>query len=373
MNSFFRWWFNTITSRFLVYNTCWEDPLIDKELLKLNSDSSVLMITSAGDNALSYLLEQPSCIDCVDVNYRQNALLELKLSIIKHLDHNALFELFGKGKSLYYQQIYQQVRTNLSSPSKQFWDHHIHSFKTGGKGFYYSGLTGYFARLLNYILENKKLSTKIEYLLFEEDASEREVIYQGIREELFKGYWAKVWKWNGVLSLAGIPNDQKKAVGNLNLFMDRVFRKVFVENSGADNHFWRVYLEGSYTQESAPEYLKKENSSLLNRHIDRIHFENKSISQKLVSTPKRYSHFVLLDHMDWLASNNTQELEKEWRLIIQRASENARILFRTAFPDADFIPTFAREKLTFVPVDKNLLSEDRVGTYTNTYLAVLDV
>ncbi|MFP4054703.1 MAG: DUF3419 family protein, partial [Phycisphaerae bacterium] len=39
----------------LIYNTSWEDPRIDRELLELDGDSKVVMITSAGCNALDYL------------------------------------------------------------------------------------------------------------------------------------------------------------------------------------------------------------------------------------------------------------------------------------------------------------------------------
>jgi hypothetical protein len=40
----------------------------------------VVMITSAGCNALDYVLDLPAEIHAVDVNSRQNALLQLKLS-----------------------------------------------------------------------------------------------------------------------------------------------------------------------------------------------------------------------------------------------------------------------------------------------------
>ena len=62
----------------LIYNACWEDPRIDRALMRLDGDSRVVMITSAGCNALDYLLDGPAEIHAVDVNYRQNALLELK-------------------------------------------------------------------------------------------------------------------------------------------------------------------------------------------------------------------------------------------------------------------------------------------------------
>ena len=70
----------------LVYNTCWEDPRCDRQLLQINEESKLCMITSAGCNALDYLLDNPTEIHCVDMNPRQNALLNLKKSVIKNVD-----------------------------------------------------------------------------------------------------------------------------------------------------------------------------------------------------------------------------------------------------------------------------------------------
>jgi S-adenosylmethionine-diacylglycerol 3-amino-3-carboxypropyl transferase len=41
----------------LIYNTCWEDPRIDRQLLNLSPESEVVAITSAGCNVLDYLLD----------------------------------------------------------------------------------------------------------------------------------------------------------------------------------------------------------------------------------------------------------------------------------------------------------------------------
>ncbi|MCA9161300.1 MAG: DUF3419 family protein, partial [Planctomycetales bacterium] len=57
----------------LVYNTCWEDPRLDRQALELTSSDRVLVITSAGCNALDYALTGPAHVYAVDMNPRQNA------------------------------------------------------------------------------------------------------------------------------------------------------------------------------------------------------------------------------------------------------------------------------------------------------------
>ena len=75
------WFRHTHQSR-LIYNTCWEDPRADRAMLRLDSASEIAMITSAGCNALDYLLDDPAAIHCVDMNPRQNALLDTSQQVI---------------------------------------------------------------------------------------------------------------------------------------------------------------------------------------------------------------------------------------------------------------------------------------------------
>ena len=105
--------FRYIHGNRLIYNTCWEDPRIDRKLLNLGPESSVVVITSAGCNVLDYLLDGPETIYAVDVNFRQNALLCLKMALIQHGDHNLLFSLFGNGSAPAYRNIYYAVRPKL--------------------------------------------------------------------------------------------------------------------------------------------------------------------------------------------------------------------------------------------------------------------
>ena len=75
--------FSLIHENRLIYNTCWEDPRLDRELLGLSPESTVVAITSAGCNVLDYLLDGPAAIHAVDVNYRQNAVLSLKMALFR--------------------------------------------------------------------------------------------------------------------------------------------------------------------------------------------------------------------------------------------------------------------------------------------------
>ena len=75
--------FTAVHGNNLVYNTCWEDPRLDKVALELTPEDNLLVITSAGCNALSYAIEGLNRVYAVDMNYRQNAVLELKIAGLK--------------------------------------------------------------------------------------------------------------------------------------------------------------------------------------------------------------------------------------------------------------------------------------------------
>ena len=65
--------------------------------MALDKDSEVVMITSAGCNALDYLLDDPKAVHCIDMNPRQNALLELKRAFFQQSDSENLFKALGQG------------------------------------------------------------------------------------------------------------------------------------------------------------------------------------------------------------------------------------------------------------------------------------
>src|SRR5215471_2803092 len=92
--------FKAVHRRNLIYNTCWEDPALDREALEFQPDDRVVVITSAGCNALDYVLAGAGEVNAVDVNPIQNALLELKVAAIRALDYDSFFDVFGLGRSL---------------------------------------------------------------------------------------------------------------------------------------------------------------------------------------------------------------------------------------------------------------------------------
>ena len=112
--------FNLIGNQ-VIYNMSWEDPRIDRALLKLGPDDVMMMLTSAGCNVLDYLLEGPKKIVAVDLNPRQNALLSIKLAAIRELEYEDFFTLFARGDKDLFERVYHsQLRQHLNEDSRKF-------------------------------------------------------------------------------------------------------------------------------------------------------------------------------------------------------------------------------------------------------------
>src|ERR1700751_2591708 len=91
----FAFWF-----RRLVYTQIWEDPQADLAALRLPLGSTIVTISSAGCNALSYLTAQPAQVYGVDLNEAHLALLKLKLAGIRAFsDYEEFWQFFGEAAS----------------------------------------------------------------------------------------------------------------------------------------------------------------------------------------------------------------------------------------------------------------------------------
>ena len=93
-----------------------------------------------------------------------------------------------------------------------------------------------------------------------------------------------------------------------------------------------------------------------------------------------FSHFVLLDHMDWLHSNLKQELVAEWEEILRVAQKDAKVIFRSGGYKVEYLDPLEIEtaeskvrlgsKLQYDMKLANELHEyDRVHTYGSFYVA----
>lgn len=387
--------FRGIHGHNLVYNSCWEDPQLDRRALDLGPSDTVLAITSGGCNVLDYVLTGPAHVYAVDINSRQNALLELKLAGIESLDFETFFTLFGKGRLPEFPALYHgALRGLLSDEARRYWDQRQHWF-AGSEwwhSFYFRGTTGLVARLINFYIDRVAgVREAITALLQSGSVDEQQDIYES---QLRQGFWTGMIRWlmdrDGALALLGVPRPQRTQIertyaGGIVQYIEDCVEAVFARLPIHNNYFWKLYLTGEYSPDCCPEYLKPENFARLKAGLaGRISVHTTSILDFLTVRESKISRYVLLDHMDWLSAHQHPVLARQWQAILDRAAPDARAIWRSGGLRVDYVDPIEvsvagerRRVGDLLHYHRDLAAElhrqDRVHTYGSFYIADLAV
>ncbi len=386
--------FDAVYSRSLVYNTCWEDPAVDRRALDIQAHDTLLVITSAGCNILDYALCAPARIIAVDANPRQTALLELKIAGIVALEFGDFFALFGRGQHDRIEEVYHgALRPRLSRFAQQFWDHRLHWFgqRSHEDSLYFYGLSGIVARgFRTYLRCRPQLRGAVERILDATSVPDQREIYD---RDIAPTLWGPGMRWllgrQITMSLLGVPHPQRREVQRQHPygvpgFIRESIEYVFRELPIASNYFWSLYLRGSYTAACCPEYLRRANFAALKAGlVHRIEPVTATVTDVLQRTEHRFSKYVLLDHMDWMASYRPDALAEEWQAIIDRSSARARVIFRSANAHPAYLDALQirrrgvterlRHAVRFHPsLGRELTRDDRVHTYAGFHIGDLE-
>ena len=325
--------FSMVHGNNLVYNTCWEDPRLDRVALQLGPERP------AGGDHLGRLqcaglrVAGPNRVHAVDMNPRQNALLELKIAGIRQLEFEDFFAMFGAGGCPNVRPIYEdQLRKPLSPWSQRYWDRWIKFFDIRGARFYYRGTSGGL-RPLHQVLHRPRgqgaARDRRPCWTPRRSRSSGTSITASLRER----FWTRPLRFamnrDATLSMVGVPRAQRAGGNAIRRRHGAVHpglpgcgvRRVAV---GGQLFLARVH-DGGLHARCCPEYLKPDNFQRLKAGlVDRIRVHTDSLQGFLEKHPEPVSRFVLLDHMDWLADRFFPLLVAEWQAIVTRALPDAR-------------------------------------------------
>jgi S-adenosylmethionine-diacylglycerol 3-amino-3-carboxypropyl transferase len=224
-----------------------------------------------------------------------------------------------------------------------------------------------------------------EQLFNAKSLAEQSELYNQLEKEMMGNFIKWLMSQHLFMCFLGVPKSQqnllavdvkdKKAEnteGVLVAFIQRSLRQVFTKLPIADNYFWHLYFNGKYTPDCCPNYLKPENHAALKQETTKIHTHTTTITQFLAQNPASYSHYVLLDHQDWLAANDLPALAEEWQAILKNSHSGTRILLRSAANTVDFFPEFIHKHIVFEKEKTAKMHKiDRVGTYGSVYLGIV--
>ena len=357
---------------------------MDRQAFNLTPEDVLLVITSAGCNVLDYALLAPKRIHAVDANPRQTALLELKVAGVRGLEFDDFFSVFGEGCHPAFPTLYNRyLREQLSEFARGYWDKRVEWFAGKRGSFYFHGLSGLVAcGFKAYLALRPRLGRHVRALFSASSIDEQRAIYD---ERVASEMWGPTMRWTlsrqFTLSLLGVPHPQRREVeaqhaggvaGYVRESLEYVLRQLPIWN----NYFWRLYVYGRYTRTCCPEYLREDNfAALKGGLVDRIVPHTSTVTDFLRGSEERVSKFVLLDHMDWMASHYPQALVEEWREILAHAAPRARVIFRSAHSRPKYLNTIAvdgvklTEHLSFhEDLARELSRQDRVHTYAGFHI-----
>jgi len=381
--------FNALWSSSLVYNTCWEDPAVDRRALAIGPGDHLLVISSAGCNALDYLLDAPDRVYAIDANPRQNALLELKAAGIRSLPYEDFFRIFGDGVHPGFSALYREhLRPQLTPFARRFWDTRCAWFEGKRGSFYFNGLAGTVARAFHaYLRLRPKLRAHVHAMFDAPSLEAQRAIYD---ERIAPVLWGPALRWTlsrqFTMSMLGVPHPQRREVqaqhaGGVSGFIRESLEYVMRELPLRNNYFYGVYLRGRYTEDCCPSYLRRENFARLQGGlIANLEIHTGTVTQFLQAGTVPISRFVLLDHMDWMSSYHPDALLEEWEAILQRSAPGARAIMRSAHARPAYLDWVTvgrthqplRELLGFQEeLARELTRQDRVHTYAGFHIADL--
>lgn len=347
----------------------WEDPRIDQELFKFRKDKDVIVtLTSAGDQVLDYLIAAPKKIIAVDLNARQNALLELKLAGIKELSHEQFWQIFGASSGATFREVYPLLRPHLSERASKFWDSAQNLFDNK---FLWSGACGNLVRYgvlaIRYIFGLNSFYVQLRDC---KTLEEQRAIMEDNRAALDRLFWfmhltRRLWA-----PFIAVPASQLDLFKG-NIMEIAVYSVLEKTHIAKDNYFYYGQLFGVWSRECCPRYLEEGHFNALKRGslADRVSVRYGLLGDCVAEEPEgSITCMSLLDHMDWLSD---EVIVNCWELYRPKLASGARILWRS-FSDHQHIAPLAYLDFEQPRVDKVIEDfPDRVCMYNTTFFATV--
>jgi S-adenosylmethionine-diacylglycerol 3-amino-3-carboxypropyl transferase len=372
----------TLWFRGFVYNQIWEDPRVDAEALRLDSESRLLTISSGGCNVLNYLLHDPAKVVAVDLNTCHMALTRLKLTAIRNLPtYDDFFAFFGTGQgkdNLRNYEVY--LRDELDPQTRRFWEGRTFQRVRVGRrrityftrGFYNHAKLGAFLGFAHRVARSIKRDPA--QLLAAQTQEDQERFFDEVIAPFFDNRFVRFLSHMPVTVYSlGIPPSQHKVMQTeskgriVELYRERV-RKLACGFPMEDNYFaWQAFGRRYDLDDrrALPDYLREEHYPTLRSAVVRVETHVNSLAEYLrKQEPGALNRFVLLDSQDWMPPQVITEL---WSEIDRVGGPDTRIIFRTAGEvspiEAALPPELMRRFVYEEKLSRELHAKDRSAIY----------
>ncbi|KAJ8603434.1 hypothetical protein CTAYLR_003964 [Chrysophaeum taylorii] len=356
-----------IAERKLIYNISWEDPRVEREALKLNSEDIVLTISSAGCNVLDYLIEEPKLIVAADLNEAQLAVLDLKLACMKaKMPHSDFFALWGRSDPRVFDEWYsRKLRDQLCAEgSRAFWDETQDSLFQCN--FMFCGTSGLMAYVLMLMARPLGVSGALQRNLGPP------IKKNGPMFDFLTAFLSWPFVWTYCAPLIGVPPEQLALVERRpRAFSDRISEIVRKRMWVEDNYFYHGYCTGQFDPSPkcprymAPEFYEKLVSREAFKRVELFHGSWGDVDDR------GFTFVSLLDSMDWMPAGLVSSLVAK---LLPKCAPEVRVFWRSYAPGPSMATSrydlFCPHSPALAQLEPDELeSYDRVGWYLSQWVA----
>jgi S-adenosylmethionine-diacylglycerol 3-amino-3-carboxypropyl transferase len=341
------------------YAQCWEDADILLEALEVQPGDVCLSIGSAGDNALSLLTCRPERVIAIDLNPSQVACLELRVAAYRELDHVGLLELIGSRPSRRRDALYRRCRSQLSAPTRAFWDALPEEIAQGVGGA--GKFERYFATFRNRVLPLVHSRQRVERLLRGGTREERETFYQD--------EW-DTWRWQWMFRLffsrfvmgrmGRDPSFFRYVEGGV---AERILargRHALTALDPADNPYLQWILTGQHTA-ALPFALRPENFELIRNNLDRLEWHCGPLEEFLDTVEDAtFGAFNLSDIFEYISAENYHRLLDQ---LVRAGRSGARLAYWNTLADRHRPDFMADQLRSLDDLSRSLHARDKAFFY----------
>lgn len=309
----------------ILYAQCWEDPELDRIAFKTKPGDTIICITSGGCNALTFLLDNPQKVICLDINKCQNFLLSLKINAFKALTYNDLLEFLGITQSEKRWNLFEKIKSHLPEEEQIYWNN---KRKYISRGIIHCGRYERYMHLLKYLFGILIGKPVITDLYNTKSVEERNLLFEKRWENFRWRLFCKLFLSRSFICILFDKAFYKYLEPKFSFerYYRSAVKRAITELPLEDNYFLAYMLLGNYYKNNYPTYLKKENYNLIRNRVNRIELVTSSCLEYFRLLPSNcISKINFTNIFEWMSLDESEELLKE---TVRIAEPGAVITYR---------------------------------------------
>lgn len=311
--------------RDILYAQCWEYPELDRIAFRVKPGETIFSITSGGCNALSFLVDDPGKIICLDMSKYQNYLLSLKMQAFKVLTYNELLEFLGVHHSERRTALYEKLRPGFSEEEQSYWDSKLRDIN---RGIIHCGRYERYMHLLKNVFRILIGGSVINELFNAVTREERLQLFNNKWDNFRWRMFCRIFLSRTFASLLFDKAFYRYLDHDFSFekYYSSAVKRAVTELPLKENYFFAYILLGNYYENNLPPYLRSDNFELIRSRVNRIEPITSGCIEYFRSMPAgSISKFNFTNIFEWMSIDEFSDLLRE---TIRVATHGAIITYR---------------------------------------------